>query len=210
MMPVGAGGGGGFLRGRPAKPPSSRASRPPGARASSAGRAGGEGSGLAGAPGLGAPPAGGQVGRRRLSARAGPGVRGSGVRGLPRGPGAGAAVVEGPGAGGEGPWPAPARPPARPFPPEPPRPGCPGGEAGGGIGAGQLPPPHPVRPGGGSGGEAGVSFSARPVAGSRGASVPPTPPEICWCRIWSRPCGCPRVVFPRWKPTFLRSPFRDF
>ena len=201
MMPVGAGGGGGFLRGQPAKPPSSRASRPPGALASSAGRAGGEGSGLAGAPGLGAPPpragrwggAGCQRGLSRGSGDLGSGGCSGGRRG--RGSGGGGSLAGAPSA-------ASAALSCRAF-------------AAGLPGRGsrrwdwsRSVPPSPPRP------SWRGSFSARPVSGSRGASVPPhphpTPPEICWCRIWSRQCGHPRVVFPRWKPTFLRSPFSDF
>lgn len=163
MMPVGAGGGGGFLRGQPAKPPSSRASRPPGALASSAGRAGGEGSGLAGAPGLGAPPpragrwggAGCQRGLSRGSGDLGSGGCSGGRRG--RGSGGGGSLAGAPSA-------ASAALSCRAF-------------AAGLPGRGsrrwdwsRSVPPSPPRP------SWRGSFSARPVSGSRGASVPPPPP----------------------------------
>ena len=200
MMPVGAGGGG-FLRGRLAKPPSSRGSRPSGpARARRAGRAGKEVAWRARpAP---APP--GRAGGAAPAVSEGwAGVRGSVVRGSLRGPGAGAGVVGGPGAGpGGGPRAgAPSLGRGAALPAEPPRPHCPGGEAGGEIGAGRFSPCVPA--GFGRGGR-GVVWRSPRFGVSRRLCPPP---EMGWCRIWCRQCGHPRVVFPRWKPTFLRSPF---
>lgn len=143
MMPVGAGGGG-FLRGRPAKPPSSRGSPPPGP---ARGRAGGRGRKWPGGRARPRRPPGGQVGAAPgLSARAG---RGTGAQGRGSAAGAAARIATGP--------PPPAPPPPRLGP------SCRPSEAG----AAREGKPVPA------GGPTGVSFGARSLSGSRGAPVTP-------------------------------------
>lgn len=197
MMPVGAGGGG-FLRGRPAKPPSSRGSLPPGpARA----RAGGEGSGLAGAPGPGAPRAG-RWGRRRLSARAGRAGPGSGVRRRGRRPAGSGARGRGPGGDPRAGAPSFA---ARPFLPSL-RLRLPGGEAGGEIGASQLSVRFLRRAAGWGGGGAVRRW---PASASRGAGDPACS-LLPWCResaAWAPPRGVPTLeTAPLPVPSWCRDP----
>lgn len=190
MMPVGAGGGG-FLRGRPAKPPSSRGSLPPGpARA----RAGGEGSGLAGAPGPGAP---GRAGGGGAGCQRGPGGPG---RGPGSGVGGGGRRGRAPGGGVRAGIPGPAPPRSRRGPScRASGCGCREGKREGKSEPVSFPS---VFSGGRPGGEAGVPSGAgrRPRL-----AAPVTPPAVCCRGVGSRRRGHPRVAFPRWKPPLSRS-----
>lgn len=175
MMPVGAGGGG-FLRGRPAKPPSSRGSPPPGP---ARGRAGGRGRKWPGGRARPRRPPGGQVGAAPgLSARAG---RGTGAQGRGRRPGP---------RRGSRRAPHPRRPLGRgsALPADPPK-----------LGAARE--GKPVVAGGPTGGVVwrplGFGVSRRP----RGP-----PPAVRWARVRSARRGLPVRRSHAGRPTDLRSP----